>query len=55
MAAKDKKPFALRLDADMMAIIEKWAEDEYRSTNSQIEWMLAHMIKSYNRDDSVGK
>ncbi len=47
---KEKKSFALRLDSEIMEVIEKWAQDEYRSTNGQIEWMLSHMIKSYNRE-----
>lgn len=51
MASKEKKSFALRLDAEMMDVIERWANDEYRSTNGQIEWMLAHMIKSYDREN----
>lgn len=45
MTPKEKKNFALRLDPNMMETIEKWAEEEYRSTNSQIEWMLAYLIK----------
>ena len=51
MNPKEKKSFALRLDASMMKIIENWAEQEYRSTNSQIEWMLASMIKTYGKDE----
>jgi hypothetical protein len=36
----EKKPFALRIDADTMKAIEKWAGDEFRSVNGQIEWIL---------------
>jgi len=50
MGAKEKKPFALRVDAETMQIVEKWATDEYRSTNAQIEWMLAYMIKNFGKD-----
>lgn len=44
-----KKAFALRVNEDMMKAIEKWAADEFRSTNGQIEWMLHEMLKKENR------
>lgn len=44
-----KKAFALRVNEDMMKAIEKWAQDEFRSTNGQIEWMLNEMLKKNNR------
>ncbi|APU69188.1 MULTISPECIES: Arc family DNA binding domain-containing protein [Christiangramia] len=44
-----KKAFALRVDEDMLKAIEKWAADEFRSTNGQIEWMLNKMLKESNR------
>jgi hypothetical protein len=44
-----KKPFALRLDEEMMKAIEKWASDEFRSVNGQIEWMLNQQLKSAKR------
>lgn len=47
----EKKSFALRLDVDMMRKIERWAEEEYRSTNSQIEWMLAYMIRYHGKGE----
>ena len=50
MISKEKKPFALRLNADMMNTIESWAEEEFRSTNSQIEWMLSYMIKNFGKE-----
>ena len=40
-----KKAFALRVNEDMMKAIEKWAADEFRSTNGQIEWMLTQALK----------
>jgi len=45
----DKKPFALRIDAEMMKAIEKWAADEFRSVNGQIEWILHHSLKEAGR------
>ncbi|MFP2996285.1 Arc family DNA binding domain-containing protein [Spongiivirga sp. MCCC 1A20706] len=44
-----KKAFALRLNEDMFKAIEKWAADEFRSTNGQIEWMLMQYLKQAKR------
>jgi len=44
-----KKAFALRVNEDMMKTIEKWAADEFRSTNGQIEWMLHESLKKAKR------
>ncbi|MET1054177.1 MAG: Arc family DNA-binding protein [Pedobacter sp.] len=45
----DKKSFALRIDSEMMKAIEKWAADEFRSVNGQIEWMLNNSLKQAKR------
>ncbi len=45
-----KKPFALRIDAETMKAIEKWAADEFRSTNGQIEWILNESLKKAGRN-----
>jgi hypothetical protein len=44
-----KKAFALRINEDMLKAIEKWAADEFRSTNGQIEWMLMQYLKEHKR------
>lgn len=44
-----KKAFALRVNEDMFNAIEKWAADEFRSTNGQIEWMLMQNLKQAKR------
>lgn len=44
-----KKAFALRINEDMLKAIEKWAADEFRSTNGQIEWMLMQYLKNNKR------
>lgn len=44
-----KKAFALRINEDMLKAIEKWAADEFRSTNGQIEWMLMQYLKQQKR------
>ena len=44
-----KKAFVLRIDPDTLERIEKWAADEFRSTNAQIEWILSKAIKAVGR------
>jgi len=44
-----KKAFALRINEDMLKAVEKWATDEYRSTNGQLEWMLNKCLKDAKR------
>ena len=44
-----KKSFALRVDANVYEAIERWAADEFRSTNGQIEWILAEALKKAKR------
>ncbi len=44
-----KKGFALRIDEDLLNAIEKWAADEFRSTNGQIEWIITHALKRTGR------
>ena len=45
----EKKPFVLRIDSATMKAIEKWAADEFRSVNGQIEWMLNKSLKEAKR------
>ena len=44
-----KKPFALRIDAELLEAIEKWAADEFRSTNGQLEWIISKALKDAGR------
>ncbi|MCK5906504.1 MAG: Arc family DNA-binding protein [Flavobacteriales bacterium] len=50
-----KKAFALRLNEETMKAIEKWAADEFRSTNGQIEWMLTEQLKKAGRKTNNNK
>jgi hypothetical protein len=45
----EKKPFALRIDAATMKALEKWAADEFRSVNGQIEWVLHKALREVGR------
>jgi len=44
-----KKAFALRINEDILKAVEKWAADEFRSTNGQLEWMLNKCLKDAHR------
>lgn len=45
----DKKPFVLRIDPEKLKALEKWAADEFRSTNGQIEYILDQALKKSGR------
>lgn len=51
--AKEKdnstKTFLLRVDTETMEAIEKWAADEFRSVNGQLQWILAEALKKSGR------
>jgi hypothetical protein len=44
-----KKSFVLRLDEDTFKALEKWAADEFRSVNGQLEYLLDKALKSAGR------
>lgn len=45
----EKKKFLLRIDSNVYAALEKWAADDLRSINAQIEYLLADLLKKSNR------
>jgi hypothetical protein len=44
-----KKKFVLRIDEELYAALEKWAADEFRSVNGQIEFLIYKMLKDAKR------
>lgn len=44
-----KKSFVLRIDEEMYSALERWAGDDYRSINGQIEYLLAEALKKAKR------
>jgi len=44
-----KKSFVLRLDPEVYDAIEKWAAQEFRSANGQIEWIINKALKDARR------
>jgi hypothetical protein len=46
----EKKKFLLRIDPDLYDSLERWASDELRSANAQIEYLLKDAIKKAKRE-----
>jgi hypothetical protein len=44
-----KKTFVLRIDPEVMKAVEKWAADDFRSINGQLEWIIHNALKEANR------
>jgi len=45
----DRKSIVLRLDPKKLKALEKWAVDEFRSTNGQIEYILDEALRKAGR------
>ncbi|HTS44579.1 MAG TPA: hypothetical protein VMH01_09295 [Puia sp.] len=45
----NKKSFVLRIDEDVYKAMEKWASDDFRSVNGQIEWLINQQLKEAGR------
>ena len=45
----EKKKFLLRIDENIHAALEKWAADDLRSINAQIEFLLTQAVKNAGR------
>ena len=43
------KSLVLRVDAETMAAVEKWAADEFRSTNGQLQWIINEALRKSGR------
>jgi hypothetical protein len=50
----EKKKFLLRIDENIHAALEKWAADDLRSINAQIEYLLTQALKNSNRLKTIG-
>jgi hypothetical protein len=44
-----KKNFVLRIDEDTFKALEKWAADEFRSVNGQVEYLIDKALKESKR------
>ena len=50
--AEERKAFLLRLTPDILKDLEKWAADELRSVNAQIEYLLRREVRRRDRQQS---
>ncbi len=53
----EKKTFLLRLDERLFAALERWAADDLRSVNAEIEFLLSNAVKKagrWRRDEDKG-
>ena len=49
MAVADKKPVLLRIDPELHEALQRWAGDELRSANAQIEYLLRRSVQDAGR------
>ena len=45
----EKKAYPLRINADVLAATQRWADDELRSVNAQIEYLLREALRKAGR------
>jgi hypothetical protein len=45
----EKKPFLLRVDRELLDAVQRWANDDLRSLNGQIEYILRDALKRAGR------
>ena len=51
----ERKPFLLRLDPAIHEALQRWADDDLRSLNGQIEFLLRKALKEAKREIGEGK
>ncbi|MCK5730429.1 MAG: Arc family DNA binding domain-containing protein [Draconibacterium sp.] len=44
-----KKTFVLRVNPETMQAVERWAADDFRSINGQLEWIIHNALKNAKR------
>jgi len=45
----ERKPYALRVSAEVLDAVQRWADDELRSVNAQIEYVLREALRKNGR------
>lgn len=45
----EKKVFALRISEDILKAVERWAADDFRSMNGQLEWIIHKALREAGR------
>ena len=49
----DRKPFLLRIDRDVLDAVQRWADDDLRSLNGQIEFLLRRVLQEAGREQKT--
>jgi hypothetical protein len=55
MPTEERKPFLLRISPDLWKELEKWAAEELRSVNGQIEYLLRQAVNKRKNTQAGGK
>lgn len=50
----DRKPFLLRIDAGVLEALQRWANDDLRSLNGQIDFVLRQALRASGRLPKAG-
>lgn len=50
----EKKPFLLRVDRELLEAVQRWANDDLRSLNGQIEYVLRDALRRAGRTAKAG-
>jgi hypothetical protein len=45
----ERKPFLVRIDRDVLEAVQRWANDDLRSLNGQIEFLLRRALTEAGR------
>jgi hypothetical protein len=45
----DRKPFLIRVDRDLLDALQRWADDDLRSLNAQVEFVIRDALKRAKR------
>ncbi len=48
-----KKPFLLRVDPELLLLLQRWAHDELRSVNGHIEFLLRNALQKAGRQKKL--
>ena len=51
----DRKPFLLRIDRNVLEAVQRWADDDLRSLNGQIEFLLRRALRESGREGKKKK
>jgi hypothetical protein len=49
VAVAERRAFLIRIDREVLAAVQRWADDDLRSLNAQIEFLLRHALRSEGR------